>query len=701
MLKPNSNKNFGVIITRIFLVICFFGLGSSDMMAQPPKRNLGDLQPVGGDGTINVPNNGNATGNRDGIPMQNANQDRKDTIAFEHRNDAADSIRIYFKLPAKSGRFFLDSSVQDIDGYFSIPSRWIFLGNNGSAARPIQFSPATTIGFDAGYHAFDLYRWNWDSTRFYQTTKPFTSLSYQLASGKEQMLKAQHTQNVRPNLNLNFDFRLITAPGLFVTQNTNHQNLRLSGNFQSKNKRYQLYGAWIKNHLRASQNGGIQQSDDLQDPNRTDRFTVPVNLGNRASFRTNPFVTAISTGSDFNERLFYVQQHYDWGRRDSISINDSTREYLFYPRFRIQHRYSDQRLGCAFNDIYADSTTYASWYNISLRNARDTFQRQENWSIRENEFSLIQFPDPTNTAQYLQLGIQHHYIERTDTDAPLHFNNLTAFALYKNRTRNKKWDLQAQGHLLVLGVQQGDYRAIASIRRYINPTLGEIGLFFSNVNRTPSFIMNSQSRFAFSQNPAFNRENSTSLGITLTGDKFQAMFNTHTLFNYTYFKGYHQPEQFSRGIQIVQASFYRRIPLTKYWNWHTEVLIQAVDAASPVRVPLFYTRNRLAYEGRPFRNLLISTGLECRYYSPYKAMGYSPLPGQFTVQDTMVIRNRPDLHLYLHARIRNFAGYFRIENVQTIDPANGFTFTRNNFAAPLYPTPGLMIRLGIQWWYVN
>ena len=51
------------------------------------------------------------------------------------------------------------------------------------------------------------------------TCDPFSSLSYQLATGKEQMIKATHTQNPNANFNFGFDYRLITAPGLFVTQN--------------------------------------------------------------------------------------------------------------------------------------------------------------------------------------------------------------------------------------------------------------------------------------------------------------------------------------------------------------------------------------------------------------------------------------------------------------------------------------------------
>jgi len=70
-------------------------------------------------------------------------------------------------------------------------------------------------------------------------------------------------------------------------------------------------------------------------------------------------------------------------------------------------------------------------------------------------------------------------------------------------------------------------------------------------------------------------------------------------------------------------------------------------------------------------------------------------------QDTSSISNRPDITAFMHFRIKTFTGYLRAENLNTISFYNGFGFTHNNFAAPHYITPGLIIRLGIQWNFVN
>jgi len=118
-------------------------------------------------------------------------------------------------------------------------------------------------------------------------------------------------------------------------------------------------------------------------------------------------------------------------------------------------------------------------------------------------------------------------------------------------------------------------------------------------------------------------------------------------------------------------------------------------------LPLLFTRNRIAYEGKPFRNLVLSTGLDIRYFSPYKADGYSPLLGQFFFQDERTLSIRPDVAAYTNFRIRSFNAYVRIENLNTLTTQYGVGFKQNNLAASFYPNPGLVFRLGIFWSFVN
>ena len=242
---------------------------------------------------------------------------RKDSIGFEHRDDLKDSVSITYRFLDSVRNNTLDSSINDFDKYFSVPSAYQYLGNNGAAAYALIYAPNAKAGWDAGFHAFDVYRYTLEGTKFYKTTKPYSQLNYQLASGKEQMIRVLHTQNPRPNWNFGFDYRLISAPGFFVTQNTNHNNYRLFSAYQGKRKRYALQLSLVGNSIKNSENGGITADSLLYDVNKKKRFSIPVNLGGANLYEPNPFKSSINTGNIYRDFTFFLRQSYDIGKKDS------------------------------------------------------------------------------------------------------------------------------------------------------------------------------------------------------------------------------------------------------------------------------------------------------------------------------------------------------------------------------------------------
>ncbi len=664
---------------KVFFGIIFFGLVNTAFAQEDPM-------PV---------TRGNTT-----ITNRNIVQ-KKDSTGFQQRDDLKDSITISYRYLDAIKRYSLDSAVNDFDKYFSVPSSYQYLGNNGAAAFPLIYKPFDKAGWDAGFHAFDIYKFTIEDTKFYKTTRPFSLLGYQLASGKEQMIQAQHTQNIKPNFNAGFDYRLINAPGLFINQNNNHNNVRFFSSYQGKKKRYNAYFVLVSNTIRASENGGIVNDSFLLNPNTKDRFGIDVNMGNASQFFQNPFSTNIRTGNIYKNSSIFLQQSYDLGKKDSIAVNDSTTEYLFYPRLRVQHSITYSSYKYNFKDVAPDSVLYDDWYDIKILQKPDTISYAEKWKVIENDFSLIQFPDPKNPAQFFKAGATIQNLKATIKNGEASFYNIKLHGEYRNRTRNKLWDMQLKGAFYLNGLNGGDYTVAASLSRFLNKKLGDIRLYFSNTNRTPSFIFDERSSFNLGNINNFNKENITSFGATATNPFVQLGFANHLISNYSYFYNYYQTTQSSKLINILQVSASKKIKLTKRWNWYLDATLQQTDAAAAIKVPLLYTRSRIAYEGNFFKNLSLSTGIEVRYYTPYKANNYSPLVGQFTPQDTLTLKNLPDVSAFLHFRIKSFTGFLRSENLNTMSFKNGFGFVDNNFSAPHIPTQGMIIRFGIRWWFVN
>ncbi len=647
--------------------------------------------------------NPNASNTRNDInTINNASTARKDSIPFEHRDDSKDSISVVFHYLDSTNKQTMDSSINDFDVYYSVPSYYQQLGNNGAAAYPLIYQPFLQAGFDAGFHAFDVYKFKLEDTKFYRTRRPFSKLGYELASGKEQMISAGHTQTPRPNINFGFDYNLITAPGLFINQNNTHNASRIFGSYQSPKKRYNGTIVFQGNNIKAAQNGGIVNDALLLDPNRKERFSIPVNLGNAQNFTPDPFQTKIRSGNIYNESTLFLRQSYDLGKRDSLQINDSTMEYLFYPKLRLQYSFTYKGSRYQYIDNQSDSTIYKNWYNLNVNgNARDTIAYNEKWKTLTNDFSLIQFPDTKNLSQFFLAGITVENLTRTGNNGDDHFFNAFAHAEYRNRTRNKVWNIVGAGEFYVAGLNIGDYKASASISRYLNKRFGFVKLFFVNVNRRPSFIFDDRSAYNIGNSLNLKKENITSFGATAENSFINLWFANHLLTNYTYYKNFYQKDQYNKPINILQAGASKKISLSKHIKLYSEGVVQITDAAAPIKVPLVYTRNRLAFEGNFFKNLFLSTGLEVKYNTPYKAYNFSPLNGQFVPQDSVLISNLPVVNAFVHFRIKGFSAFIRGENLNTVSFNNGFGFVNNNFAAPHYPTQGFTIRFGVRWWFIN
>ncbi len=685
------------ISAGLFLIVLLSG---STLLAQNPLGRFGN---IGG---------GGAGGKGDSL---------------QHRKE--DTITINFRYLDSSRLVKLDSSIFDLGNKIPRPANWINLGNMGAAARNLVFTPRMQSGWDPGWHSYDLYLFTPDETRFFHTTKAYTEMGYMLASRAEQYIDIFHTQNIRPNWNFGFEYRLINAPGSFQNQNSDHNNYRINSWYQSKNKRYQNFFVLTANALSTSENGGIKSPLAFDSTQYTNQNTIPVKLGNQLQLTGgNPFSSKVSTGTKYSQITLLMRQQYDLGQKDSI-VTDSSVIPLFYPRLRMEHTLSYSSYNYKFIDYYSPAQGYlldSNYYseNLGLHvNGADSVIRQDSWHVISNDFSLYQFPDSKNPQQFIKLGATLELLSgKFDTSAlgtqsgllqvstghKISTQNVFAHGEYRNKTRNQKWDIEAYGRLYLNGLDAGDYNGYISLKRLISRQLGFFQAGFENSNRTPGYVFDPASSFNIdttTQHKSFQKENTTHLFASIDQPQHQLNLSAsyYLMSNYAYFANYYQERQFSSLFNLLQITLRKQFTIYRHWKWRTLTTIQQVAGSSPVHVPLITSSNQVGYDGSfGFKNLNISFGTEIRYISTYKADGYSPVTGQFYSQNSNVSQKVPDINLYLHMRIRSFTAYVQTENINAIAfSPNGFGWYNNNFVAPNYPEPGLIIRVGIFWGFIN
>jgi hypothetical protein len=623
------------------------------------------------------------------------------TDSLQKRDKSEDSIAIYYKLYNSLSIQTMDTNVYDFYTKFILPYTNYHLGNVGNATRSYIFSPLQRGGWDAGFRAFEAYNYTLEQTPFYQTTKPYTELGYLLGGKGEQLMEILHTQNKTKQFNYSFAYRFSNAPGNLKNQHANLNNMRITANYQSKRKRYASYWVMLINKSASSENGGLVNSALIDSLSLSNPYELETRLGVSGTSFRNPFNTNIATGSTYKENGFVWKQTYDFGQKDSV-VKDTVTTYLFYPRQRFQNEIKYQSNQFLFSDANPVASNYETYFNYK-KSIEDGVVFQDNWKRFTNEFSLVSFPEKTNPNQFLQVGIGYHQMNYNDSAVQWVNHDIYGLGVYKNKTKNLRWDLQTAGKLFLNGYHAGDYEAQFSLSSLINKQGDKLELWMQNSNRTPSFNRLGITSFPMLKLNSIQKENVLELGGLWTKNKIGliASFQYKLIQNFQYNGSGYQPLVYDKTLSYVKGSLSNKFQLSRYWNWYNELTVQVVDPNAPVNLPFLLTRQRLAFEGNFFKNLFLSTGLELIYHSNYQPDAYMPLTGQFYLQEQYTTKNRPMANAYLNFRIKRFKGYVRMEQLNTLLATSNQLGTRYNFTAPNYPGTGTWLRVGIWWNFIN
>lgn len=602
-----------------------------------------------------------------------------------------DRIKIYYYSLSDTSRQNIDTSISFLHRNVLQNSWMNDLGNFASSAQSMRFSPDKNPSVKFGASAWKYILFTWDSTIFYNTTRAFTKAYYQMGSKKEQMISILFTQNITPSWNISACYQKINAPGFYKQQKTNHDNLLFNTHYISKNKRYDIKSGFYFNSIQQDENGGIQSEDYLTNPAFGDRRLIPVNF---KAISKN----ISSVNNKYKTSSLHFQHQYYFGKVDSLFNIDSTLKiYNFKPIFSIKHHfyYNSERL--VFKDLSPDTLKYI-YYNPPQSVINDSVYSNNKLQEIGNTFSLTGDVRLKNKVMQVEAGYGFEFDKYVTLDSSINSMNNFLFAkLTKPNQSDKEWIYNANFKSYFTGNAIGNTLLDAQFGRNINERWGMIKVAFSQSIQTAPYLFLHYANNYFKENNSFSKQTITDFSLYYSNKKYLLEGGLHYFLigNYIY-RYFDYIKQHNQVIPIAQIELSKTFRYRKF-ILNNQFLIQQVQLSvpSPIHLPNYASRHRLAYEDKILKHkLIISTGLDMRVNLPYYADYYLANYAYFTPQYSMQISNIPRLTYFFNFRIKTFKASLALDELQQL-------FSKNQINFPFYPASNFGIRFALNWNFIN
>lgn len=639
-----------------------------------------------------------------GAPLGLPGDKKQDSLAFDKSNtdewhSENANVKVRYKYLHSEKSLQPDSSIHTFHRRKYLQPWYTDLGNYGSPARNLMFTPENRFGPTLGYNLTDVFHIQPDSLKFYNTTVPYSVFSFNLGSKLEQKLEVLHTQNIKPNWNFAIEYNRLSSEGYFLLQRNVHDMGSVTTNYQSVNRRYKLKAGLIYNKSIQDENGGIADETQLTNEDFNERSTLDINYANAVSQGGSSVPRSLITNSVRDYHII-VQHGYSWGKTDSLYNEDSTKISVQYtPRFGISHHFRHSNKQYTYKDMRPDSLRYAPFFTQSFAgDGSDSVFTRQKQNTFDNALLLNGFIGKGEKQVQFSAGAGirvDNFSTRFLIDAQF-YNIASSYLsgqLRKEALEPGEWFYSASAKFYVTGAAAGNSLLQASAGKELGDWAIAEACIQQNINNAAYSYTTYINHYDTISN-TFNKESVTQAFVRFSSNKYalNAIVRTYLISNYLYMNTQQLPDQYAPAFNITQIS------LQKAFRWRglvldNELLYQQVAANTPVNIPQLMGRHQFGYEGRIFRNALeIATGLQIQYHSPYNSAAYSPLFHRYYYYTGYRLSNDPAYAFFFNFRIKRFRSYLMLDQLQQL-----FGDKKNFINAPGYPAQNTMIRFGFNW----
>lgn len=551
---------------------------------------------------------------------------------------------------------------------------------------------------------------------FTNTKSPISNLTWMAQGGKldgEERVRALFATNV--NRRVGLGFKVDYQYGLGYYQRQQHSSLAAKIYGSYRGDRYSLHAAYILDRTQNSENGGLTEENYITHP---EYYTT--------AFNDNDMPVRLSVAqNELNVNTLFLTHRYNLGyyqQPDSVALKaDSTltshfvgvagivhtmrldhNQRYFHDRSTDKGFYFDPVIPIPANDSIYDPTRNFSVENTLALEMSQGFRKWVKTGMRlyaRHQYVSFTLPDEqramrTESYQYITIGAQL----MRETGNLLHYN-----VLGELRTTGEQW-----GEFNIEGNMQFDIPVRKDSIR--------IGVDGFVRNETPSYYYRHyHGTYAWWDRDDLSNVFHARVAGTLGWRRTRLQVAFETIQNHVYFQERQilpdnydasagnfsdirygvDVAQSGTNVQVLSAALsqdFRFGPL--YWDNVATFQLSSDDAVLPL--PKLHLWTNLYFHFRIAKVLQTDLGADCRFFTKYDAPAYSPIIGQYAVQDPsnrISVGNYPWVNAYVNFHLKSCRFYIMYSHVNS---GSG-----RRFLTPRYPTHSSCLRFGISWNFFN
>lgn len=566
-----------------------------------------------------------------------------------------------------------------------------------------------------------------EDVTFTNTFSPYTNLTYYKSfhnRNSEERFKSYFAVNANKRLGFGFYIDYLYGRGMYNNQSTAFFNGGLFASYRGD--KYDLHFIFNNDNLKMRENGGITDDRYITDPldmaegkKQYESMDIPTVFNKVWNHNTSyhAFLT-------HRYNIGFYKDKEDHLNNDSLSVaNDSietakefvpvtsfihTLELDFNGRKYITQDDAQNRQYFEHTYFGNDSidqnrrTSVRNTFGISLREGFNKWAKAGLTAFLTHEYRDFTLPDTTDVPDQ---RVIKHYKE-----------NVIYVGGELLKEQGKLLHYKVLGEIAVAGEDAGQFRVEGNGDLNLN-LLGDsvrldVNAYIKNLNPV-FYYRNFHSKHYWWDNSDLSKIMRTrvegKLNFKRLGTTLRA--GVENIKNYTYlantsvpvtnssgdiisFKNNAAVKQHSGNIQVFTAMLQQKL---KFGIFHLdgEVAYQKSSEQSILPLPELSAYGNLYIHAGLVKNVLqVSLGADVRYFTKYNAPDYSPVIGQFYLQNpenTVAIGGCPMVNVYANLHWKRTRIFVMMYNV------NQNSGNSRYFLAPHYPISPRILKLGISW----